>query len=141
LLERGDGELSLQDWGRQLLAQIAPIAALLDARHGDRTHSDALALQAAKLDNPDLTPSAQVLAALREHGNSFAAFGLAQSERHAAYFRSHPPSAAEAAELDAMASASLAEQASMEAAPRIDFDDYVAAYRASNLCHSSGDCD
>ncbi len=141
LLERGDSELSLQDWGRQLLAQIAPVAALLDARRGDSAHSDALALQAAKLDNPDLTPSAQVLAALGQHGNSFAAFGLAQSERHAAYFRSQPPSAAAAAELDAMASASLAEQASMEAAPRIDFDDYVAAYRASNLCHSSGDCD
>jgi glutamate--cysteine ligase len=28
----------------------------------------------------------------------------------------------------------------MEAAPQINFDDYVAAYRASNLCHSRQDC-
>ena len=82
-----------------------------------------------------------MLVALREHGNSFAAFGLAQSEQHAAYFRSAAPDAAEAAALDAMGAASLAEQAAMEAAPRIAFDDYVAAYRNSNLCHSTPGCD
>ncbi|WP_374362777.1 glutamate--cysteine ligase [Pseudoduganella danionis] len=141
LLDRGDAEITLQAWGQQLLAQMAPVAALLDARHGDNAHSAALAEQAAKLADSALTPSAKVLAALREHGNSFAAFGLAQSQRHAAYFRSHAPSADEHAYFDQLATASLDEQAAMEAAPRIPFDDYVAAYRASNLCHSSGECD
>jgi glutamate--cysteine ligase len=82
-----------------------------------------------------------VLAALRANGKSFGAFALAQSEKHAAYFRSHPPTAEEAAYFDNLAAVSLAEQAEMEAAPQINFDDYVAAYRASNLCHSSQDCD
>ncbi|MET0265804.1 MAG: glutamate--cysteine ligase [Duganella sp.] len=141
LLEQDSGPVSLQQWGQELLDRIAPAAALLDRLRGDSAHADTLAAQAAKLADSTLTPSARVLEALRAHGNSFAAFGLAQSERHAAYFRSHPPSAQHAAELDQLAADSLAEQAAMEAAPRINFDDYVAAYRNSNLCQSQPGCD
>jgi glutamate--cysteine ligase len=141
MLHDGDTEASLQSLGQQLLERIRPVADLLDARHGDTVHADAMAAQAAKLANPDLTPSAHVLAALRANGGSFAAFGLAQSERHADYVRSHPPSAQEAGYFAELAAVSLAEQAAMEAAPQSNFDDYVAAYRASNLCPSSTDCD
>jgi glutamate--cysteine ligase len=141
MLNDGERDLALQDWGTQLLARMAPVAALLDAQRGDSVHADALASAAAKLADPDLTPSAKVLAALRANGKSYAAFGLAQSEKHAAYFRAHPPTPQEAAYFDQMAAASLGEQADMEAAPQSSFDDYVAAYRASNLCHPERDCD
>jgi glutamate--cysteine ligase len=140
-LNNGERDISLQSWGADLLARIAPVAALLDTLRGDTTHADAMAAQSAKLADAELTPSAKVLAALRANGKSFAAFGLAQSEKHAAYFRSHPPTADEAAYFDGLAAVSLAEQAEMEAAPQGSFDDYVAAYRASNLCHSQLDCD
>jgi glutamate--cysteine ligase len=141
MLENDNGPISLQQWGTELLERIRPAAELLDSLRGDTAHADALAAQSPKLADASLTPSAKVLVALAEHGNSFAAFGLAQSARHAAYFRSTAPTAAEAATLDAMAAASLAEQAEMEAAPHIGFDEYVAAYRNSNLCHSSPGCD
>jgi glutamate--cysteine ligase len=140
-LNNGQGEVSLQSWGTELLARIRPLAELLDTLRDDSQHVDSLTAQAAKLADAELTPSAKVLAALRANGKSFAAFALAQSEKHAAHFRSHPPSAEEAAYFDGQAAVSLAEQAEMEAAPQINFDDYVAAYRASNLCHSSQDCD
>ncbi|WP_343730419.1 glutamate--cysteine ligase [Duganella sp.] len=140
-LRHGDSEVPLPVWGAELLERIRPVAALLDALRGDSVHADAIAAQAAKLADPELTPSAKVLAALRANGKSFAAFGLAQSEKHAAYFRSHPPTAEEAAYFDNLAAISLAEQAEMEAAPQSNFDDYVAAYRASNLCQSRQDCD
>ena len=132
---RRDGEdIGLQAWGEELLARIAPVAALLDVRHGDTQHADSLAAQAVKLANPDATPSAKVLAELRANGGSFAAFGLQQSERHAAFFRAHPPTPEQSAYFDAMAASSLAEQRAMEAAPAGSFDDFVAAYRASTLC-------
>ena len=141
MLDNDNGPISLVQWGEELLERIRPAAELLDSLRGDTAHADTLRAQAAKLADPSRTPSARVLVALREHGNSFAAFGLAQSEKHAAYFRSSAPAAADAAALDAMAATSLAEQAAMEAAPHIDFDDYVAAYRNSNLCHSTPGCD
>jgi glutamate--cysteine ligase len=140
-LHNGEADVPLPVWGAELLERIRPVAALLDSLRGDTVHADALAAQAAKLTDPELTPSAKVLAALRANGKSFGAFALAQSEKHAAYFRSHPPTAEEAAYFDNLAALSLAEQAEMEAAPQINFDDYVAAYRASNLCHSRQDCD
>nr|WP_315258567.1 glutamate--cysteine ligase [uncultured Duganella sp.] len=133
-------EMPLTAWGAELLERIRPAAALLDALRGDSVHGDALAAQSLKLNDAALTPSAKVLEALKAHGNSFNAFALAQSEQHAAYFRSHPPSADEAAWFDQLAATSLAEQAAMEAAPQGDFDDYVEAYRNSNLCQSR-DCD
>ena len=134
-------EVPLAEFGAALLERIRPAAALLDQLRGGSDHADALAAQSAKLADPELTPSARVLRALRANGKSFSAFGKAQSEQHAAYFRSHPPSAEEAAYFDHLAAVSLAEQAEMEAAPQANFDDYVAAYRASNLCHSNTDCD
>ncbi|SHM86097.1 glutamate-cysteine ligase [Duganella sacchari] len=140
-LHNGVEEVPLPVWGAELLERIRPVAALLDTLRGDSVHGDTLEAQAAKLQDPELTPSAKVLAALRANGKSFSAFALAQSEKHAAYFRSHPPSAEEASYFDNLAAISLAEQAEMEAAPQTDFDDYVAAYRASNLCQSRLDCD
>ncbi|MYM33088.1 glutamate--cysteine ligase [Duganella sp. FT50W] len=135
-LNRQGAEVALTAWGAELLERIRPVAALLDAQRGDHVHGDALAAQSAKLADATLTPSAKVLQALQAHGNSFNAFALAQSQQHAAYFRDHPPSADDAAYFDQLAAVSLAEQAAMEAAPQADFDDYVAAYRASNLCQS-----
>ncbi|AVR94710.1 glutamate--cysteine ligase [Pseudoduganella armeniaca] len=134
-LTRDGNEVPLPVWGHDLLARIRPAAELLDSLRGDTVHVDALAQQAAKLDDPDRTPSAAVLRELDANGRSFAAFGLQQSERHAAYFRAHPPTAEEAAYFERLAQQSLAEQAQLEAAPQAHFDDYVAAYRNSNLCH------
>ncbi|HAT29973.1 MAG TPA: glutamate--cysteine ligase [Janthinobacterium sp.] len=136
-LRRDDGDIGLPAWGHELLARMAPVAALLDAGRGDTAHADALALQAVKLDDPDATPSAKVLAALRANGRSFAAFGLEQSLRHAAHFRAHALPASESARFNALAAASLAQQADIENTPTGTFDNYVAAYRASTLCPHS----
>jgi glutamate--cysteine ligase len=133
-LTRNGTEIPLRTWGEELLERIRPAAELLDALRGGTEHVDALAQQAPKLADPDRTPSAAVLRALAEHGNSFAAFGLAQSERHAAYFRAHPPTPDEEAYFTRLAEQSLAEQAELERTQTGSFDDYVKAYRASNLC-------
>jgi len=133
-LRRDGQEIALQAWGEELLARIAPVAALLDARHGGSEHADSLKAQAAKLADPDATPSARVLRELRANGGSFAAFGLQQSERHAAFFRTQAPSAEQSVYFDQLAASSLDEQRAMEAAPQGSFDDYVASYRASTLC-------
>lgn len=133
-LTRDGQEITLRAWGEDLLERIRPAAELLDALRGDTQHADALAQQAPKLADPERTPSAAVLRELARHNNSFAAFGLAQSQRHAAYFRSHPPSPEQEAHFGALAATSVAEQAELERTQTGSFDDYVKAYRASNLC-------
>ncbi len=136
LLNREGEDITLKTWGEQLLACIAPVAALLDEQRGDSVHADAMALQAAKLANPDLTPSAHVLAELRANGGSFAAFGLRQSQLHAATFKQDSLQPAEQALFADMAELSLAEQSHIEQVQSGSFDDFVAAYRNSTLCDS-----
>ncbi|HZX25949.1 MAG TPA: glutamate--cysteine ligase [Telluria sp.] len=132
-LTRGDEEVPLRVWAGELLERIRPAAQLLDAERDDDTHQHALSLQRAKVADPELTPSARVLAEVRAAG-SFQAFGLRMSEQHAEYFRSSPLMPAEEQMFDDMAAASLAEQAQIEASDTLSFDDFVAAYNASRLC-------
>jgi glutamate--cysteine ligase len=131
-LQRDGRPVELKTWALELLEQIRPLAELLDRSQGGAAHGEALAAQQAKVEDADLTPSAQVLAALRQ-GTSFADFALQQSQRHAEYLRSRPLDAEQQAAFELAAQRSLAEQAELEAQPQGDFDDFVAAYQASIL--------
>lgn len=132
-LQRPDGEIGLVEWAGELLERIAQAAALLDRAQGGEAHAQALAEQRRKVEDPSLTPSARVLAELRERGESFSQFALRQSEAHARAFRERPLDAADVERFEAMARSSLEEQARLEAEPEGDFDTFVAAYQASIL--------
>jgi glutamate--cysteine ligase len=129
LVRRGT-DVALQAWGLELLGKISAAAEVLDVQRGDRAHADALAAQRKKLQAPELTPSARVLAAIRENGGSFERFGLSQSNAHAANFRSRPPSAKELAYFTSLAQRSKEEQAVMEREQMGDFDQFITDYRS-----------
>ncbi|MES2297434.1 MAG: glutamate--cysteine ligase [Pseudomonadota bacterium] len=133
-LTREGQEVSLTAWGEEMIERIRPIAQLLDEDRADAPHAASLALQYAKLGDAELTPSARVLAEVRANGGSFAAFGLRQSQAHAAYFRESPLMPAEQAMFAEMAATSLAEQLLTEQSQTGNFDDFVAAYNSSTLC-------
>jgi glutamate--cysteine ligase len=122
-----------------LLDRIGAVAALLDAQRPgtDDVHAQALALQRARLHDPELTPSAQVLAVLRANGGSFPDFALQQSSAHAADFRARPLNSEEQTWFTALAQTSLAEQEQMERTQSGDFDPFITDYRSrtpSQLC-------
>ena len=131
-LQRNGQPVALQSWANELLEKILPLAELLDQNLGSNAHSQALQAQQAKVADPSLTPSAQVLAQLQQ-GLSFSEFALRQSKRHAEYFRSQPLSAEQQAAFEARAAQSLQDQAELEAQDEGDFDSFAAAYQASIL--------
>nr|WP_312971532.1 glutamate--cysteine ligase [Pseudomonas sp.] len=131
-LSRQGVPVVLQTWAHELLDGIEAIAKLLDAGQGHGEHASALQAQRAKVDNASLTPSAQVLTELQK-GESFAAFSLRQSKRHAEHFRSQPLSAEQQADFEQAARQSLQDQADLEAHEEGDFDSFAAAYQASIL--------
>jgi glutamate--cysteine ligase len=133
-LTRDGEEVLLRDWALELIERFAPVAKLLDDQHNEGgVHEATLAVQKAKIADPELTPSARVLEEVRALGSS-AAFGLRQSELHAAYFRESGLMPAEEAMFNEMAAISLAEQDGIEQADNTSFDDFVAAYNSSTLC-------
>jgi glutamate--cysteine ligase len=136
-LQRDGQPVDLKEWAGELLEKIAPLAAMLDQSHGGDAHSKALDAQMAKVQDPSLTPSAQVLAAMAEHKESFAQFSLRQSQAHAEFFRSEPLAAEEQARFEELARSSLAQQAELEQNEVGDFDVFVGAYQASILAISN----
>ena len=136
-LQRDGEAVELKVWAAELLEKIAPLAALLDQSHGGDAHSKALDAQLAKVSDPSLTPSAQVLAAMAEHKESFAQFSLRQSQAHAEFFRREPLTADEQAKFEELARSSLAQQAELEQNEVGDFDVFVGSYQASILAISN----
>jgi glutamate--cysteine ligase len=127
-LVRDGNAVALAAWGKELLERILPYADALDAAYGGHAYRDAVVAQAGKLDEPDATPSARLLADLRQSRASFLEYTLEQSRRHAQEFAATPLPAAKTAEYAAMARQSLAEQKAIEASDTMDFDTYVLRY-------------
>ena len=130
-LDRDGQTIGLAQWGHELLDQIAPYAALYDSAFGGTAYADALAAQRAKLDQPDTTPSARLLADLKDSGLSFHDFSLALSRKHADALRAQPLPADVATAYQQAAAQSAAEQLRLEQSDTEDFDTYVSRYHAA----------
>jgi glutamate--cysteine ligase len=129
MLERGGREVALTAWGAEVLEQCAPIAAQLDAVHATSDYSDALRSAQALLSAPDMLPSARVLAAMaRDHANVFGAFGLAQSQLAKDKLLKLPYASAIHQRLEGLARQSVQDQAAVEAADTMPFEQYRQQY-------------
>jgi glutamate--cysteine ligase len=128
-LERGDGEIELAEWGREILAQCAPVAAMLDTAHRTSDYSDALRGAEAMFAAPDMLPSARVLAAMaQDHHDSFTGFARSQSEQAKAKLLKLPYAGNLQSRMEAMARQSVQEQAMVEAGDSMPFEAYRQQY-------------
>jgi glutamate--cysteine ligase len=82
-----------------------------------------------RIDNPETTPSAQVLAATREHGGFFK-YAMQQTLQHHQHLLAQPLDSQATDRFVASAETSLREQHKLEAAEQGSFEDFVAAYYA-----------
>lgn len=129
LLERGDGPVALSAWGRELLAQMQPIAHSMDAALDTEAYTQAVAHALHLLDHPEDTPSARVLQSIQnDYQGSFVAFARAQSQKTHAQLLSRPLAAQQLAQFVQQSQDSVAAQARIEAADTLDFDTYLAQY-------------
>ena len=136
-LQNGKQSVELRQWATELLQDMRPVAELLDHARGGQGHVNALQAQQAKVEDAERTPSARVLAALRERGESHTAFARRQSHAHAQTLLAAPLATDEQARFESLARESLLAQQRIEAADEGDFDSFVAAYQASllNIAH------
>ena len=129
MLERNGQQVLLTQWGRDILAQCAPIAASLDAAHATSDYSACLAAVTASLNDVSTLPSARVLAAMAtDHDNSFVKFVRAQSEKTKAYFQALPFSNEQHAHFNHLSQQSIADQKKIEALDSMPFEMYREQY-------------
>lgn len=112
-----------------LFDDMQPFAQMLDVAYGGNNYATTLAGLRTRIDHPETTPSAQVLAAAREH-NGFFKFAMQQSRQHHDSLLTQPLDAATLTKFEESARASLAEQRRLESLPQERFEDYLANYYA-----------
>lgn len=122
------GDISRTQLGKTILDQVARTAAVLDEANATQRYSSAVELQREKLQTPELTPSAQVLAALKAAGGSYHHWIRDLSRQHRDTLMQKPLAPELKARLQSEAQTSLLEQASIEAADNISFDEFLASY-------------
>jgi glutamate--cysteine ligase len=130
-LNRDGRPVAMQAWAGELLDSMQGIAEIFDRGDPIKPYQAALAVQAAKVRNAALTPSARMLAELESTGESFLDLALRMSKLHKDYVLALYPSNGERqAEFRAAAEESLRAQAAVEAGDKIDFKSYLAKYAA-----------
>ncbi len=80
---------------------------------------------------PDLTPSAQVLANMREHKDSFSQFALKQSLQHAQTLSTPALDINKTAHYQELAKQSHAAQQAIEQQEQCSFDEFMAEFLAN----------
>ncbi|WP_250452684.1 glutamate--cysteine ligase [Caballeronia sp. ATUFL_M2_KS44] len=133
VLHRDGAAVSMQQWANELFDAIEPVARTLDALIGTDDHVRTLDALRPRIADASLTPSARVLETMRDKQQSFAAFALDLSLRHAQHYREHPLPAGEERDMEALAAKSLEEQAAIERSETESFDSFVTAYRDYKL--------
>jgi glutamate--cysteine ligase len=128
-LERDGDEAELTQWAGELLDALTPIAAALDAAHGAADHAASLRAARAALADPDRLPSARLLDVMaNDFDGSYVRFVRAQSQQARRSLLEAPwPAEAETRFRD-LASASMKDQAAIEAADTLPFEDYRQRY-------------
>lgn len=126
---QGGHRTPVSDLAKALLDRLEPLAEQLDGWDSGQRYKTALAAQRESLAAG--VPSKRVLDAMADSGLGHRDWVMAQSEAHQRQLREEGLSVEAQAEFDAMVSASLAEQAELEASDTEPFDRFLEHYLAS----------
>jgi glutamate--cysteine ligase len=127
LVKNGE-TMTLQNWAREILISMQPICEALDSTEMDSPYSQALNLQRELVENPNLTPSAKMLAAMREMKKPFACFAVNQSAELAKIFAAQTLDETTRQNFINLATESHAKQNALETLEQLPFEKFLTHY-------------
>ena len=122
------GETPLQNWGKSLLNALKPVATLLDQVKDTQEHSQSLAEQLEKIQDPSKTPSAKVLNEVIANDASYPDFALSLSRKHTDHLANEPLAISLRERMSEIVEESIAEQKAMEEKSDGDFEGFIKNY-------------
>ncbi|GAA6143485.1 glutamate--cysteine ligase [Hydrogenophaga sp. 5NK40-0174] len=132
-LSRDGQEVSLREWGTDILEALPPLAARLDALHGGNDHQQAVERATHRWNTPVELPSARVLDAVHNaHSDNFVSFALGQSLQNFEHIAGLDWTDAEQAYYEALAERSMLDQRMTEASDSLPFEVYRQEYVSSS---------
>jgi len=124
----GDQQRKLVDWGLDLVAEMQPVAALLDKAHNSDDYQTTLTRMGERLQDNSLTPASMLLNEMQEHNETYYRMAMRKAVEHREYFRSQKLAPEVIEKYQQLAAQSLLEQQQIEATETLSFDDFLAAY-------------
>lgn len=129
-LMRAGREISLPEWGEQLLSAMSSVARALDGDDAQKGYSHSLGRQKAIISGLEPPPSARLLAEMLEGAESFGARALRLSRRHAASWRNQCLEPVKQQALNNESDASWRGQREIESQDKYPFEGYLERYFA-----------
>ncbi len=127
-LSRCGNAITLREWALEICDAMSEVCELLDSNTSKHPYRQALARQRRLIENPDLTPSARVLAEMRNSKESFFEFARRKSLEQQWYFAELPVDFEREQTLVELAARSQQKQKEIEAADKVDFDQFLQEY-------------
>jgi glutamate--cysteine ligase len=125
---QGEG-VPLRRWAEELLDAMVPAAELMDSGSGGLC-VDSLRRQREKVLDPDVTPSARMLAEMRTNGETFFEYARRTSEQHKDHFLGLDLSAERRGLFERLSRESGERRQELEMTDDIDFDEFLRRYFA-----------
>ncbi len=123
-LSQNSETIALRDWANEILQESLQVAQLLDRNNHDSLYAGAVAAQLAKVENPELTPSAQVLSIMKQQELSYFPFAMQLSKQHQEHFKQAlPPETL--AEFKRITEQSNQDRLAIEKSDSISFEDFL----------------
>lgn len=132
-LSRNGKAITLKEWATELLEQMKGVADLLNNAHNENFYCDAISAQMELIQDPSLTPSAQVLDDIFNKDGSYYRFAKRKSEEHREYFLNRQLSDHIDKKIELVAQQSLEQQRELEAEQDMDFDTFLERYFDNKL--------
>lgn len=120
--------VTLSDWAHEILEKLEPISEVLDQANGNESHSSSLKLQRQKIVDSALTPSAQIIHAMKTKQQSFFQFAMQQTSSHKKSLNSISLKNDVNKRFESLREKSLLNQETQEAEETESFEDFLAKY-------------
>lgn len=121
----------LAQWGAEIFQQMQAIAELLDKANSTSKYTKALATELEKIDNVNKTPSAKLLNAIVNDGQSMTKLALHWAQNYRAELLAHDYHYFDENYFVATAKQSHQAQQEIEAGDSLSFDDFLQQYFAT----------
>ena len=113
---------------RELLRNLQPLAELLDEVDGQNHYRSSLQHQLAKVEDAEMTPSAEIIRQMSRQKVGFYEFAMGMAEQHETHFKQTRMDSRAYADMQAEAARSHRRQAEIEDGDELNFDDFLADY-------------
>ena len=131
MLKQANGDIiSLHEWALNLTQDMRGVAELLDKANSSTNYQNSLEAQLAKVHQPELTPSAQVLQELIDNKQTFPEYTLQQSQEHHNTLTASTLSKSSQTRLESMTKQSTIDQKHLENESSESFDTFLKNYYA-----------